>query len=157
MIQYGNATHWGVDGTGKLNGSGTALDAFVEAIDGDSRAQIEEFLDGFGELIGFRKRDERLFLNLTLVPKKVAAAGSLAAATAALKYFPIPSRFSLSGFPDNAAFDLWGDLTNAVNADYIYVGGQTRTMARTQAATRITIFRPTSSALTVAQLLTVAT
>ena len=149
MKQYGTATVYGIDGTIQYDAE-TAIAAFPEAIEGEQRVQIEEFLDGYGELIGFRKFDEREYADVTIIPKKIAGTGSLDAAKAALAYPACPCKVTLASLPDSTATDI------DHNGEYIYVGGARRTMVRGAAALRITVFKPKSSALTVDQLITEA-
>jgi hypothetical protein len=144
MKQYGNASVYGVDGSVQIDG-GTAIAAFTDSVDGEHKAQIEEFLDGNSEVIGFRKFDERLMADLTIIGKSSV---SKAAAQSALAYPPIPCKITLSSFPEEAG------ETVKHNGDYIYLGGAKKTRVRGQAALKLTCFRPLTSSLTVAQLLT---
>jgi len=149
MKQYGTASVWGVDGTVVIDGA-DAIAAFTNSVEGEQRASIEEFMDGYKELLGFRKHDEREYCNLMIIPKKIAGSGSLADAMKALKYPPIPAKITLSNLPDTGSSDL------GHNGDYIYLGGAQRTFVDGQGAIRLSCFRPKTSSLTVAQLLTEA-
>jgi hypothetical protein len=153
---YGTASVYNVDGAIIVD-TGTAIAAFPDSIEEEQRAQIEEFLDGFNELIGFRKSDEREYCDLNIIPKKSPAASSIQAALASLKFPPVPCRINLTLLPESTAFDLNGNPATATNSDYIYVGGARRTRVRGQAALRLQCFKPKSSPLTVVQLLTVCT
>jgi hypothetical protein len=153
---YGTASVYNVDGDIQINGA-TAIAAFPDSIEEEQRAQIEEFMDGYNELIGLRKSDEREYCDVTIIAKKPAGAGSIDSAIAAMKFPPVPARISLTLRPESTAFDLNGNPATAANIDYIYTGGARRTRVRGQAALRLTCFKPKSSPLTVPQLLTVCT
>lgn len=150
MTQYGTASVYGVDGTVTISGS--ALAAFVDSFEGEHDVQIDEFMSGFGELIGFRKHDERERVDLIIVPKKTAASGSLNDALKALAYPASPVKVTLTNVPDTDT--AGGHSANEIghNTDYIYTRGARRTMVEGRAALRMPIFRPKTSPLTVDQL-----
>jgi hypothetical protein len=149
---YGTASVAGADGDITINGA--AIAAFPDSVEEEQRASIEEFLDGYGELIGFRKSDEREYCDVTIIPKSPAAAGSLDAALKALKYPTVPSKVTLVLRPEATTFDLNGNPATAVNTEYVYTGGARRTRVRGQAALRLTCFKPKTSPLNVTQLVT---
>jgi hypothetical protein len=153
---YGTASVYNVDGDIIVD-TGTAIAAFPDSIEEEQRAKIEEFMDGFEELIGLRKSDVREYCDVTIIPKKVAGTGSLDAVLKSLKFPPVPSRINLTLRPDSTTFDINGNPATPANSDYIYTGGARRTRVRGQAAMRLTCFKPLSSPLTVVQLLTVCT
>lgn len=170
MTQYGTASVVGADGTITYDGS-TAIAAFANNIEQEQRVQIEEFMDGFGELLGFRKADEREYMTLTLIPKAVIAAGGTSAKNDALLAMKYPSVPSLIYFTPNSVIeiastkDLFGNPagTPAAGSEFanqwIYVGGARRTFAQGaggQAALQLVGFKAKSSPLTAAQLVTVA-
>lgn len=163
MLQYGTATVAGADGTVAYDAE-AALAAFTDSIESEQRVTVEELMDGFGELLGFRKSDERVYLT---------GSGSLQKTLVSLKFPPVPSKVTFTpnanldlssaiagagGQAPAAKGELYGDPALSPKAnEYIYVGGARRTMVRGQGALQLTCFRPKSSDLTVAQLLTVAT
>jgi hypothetical protein len=149
---FGTASVYNVDGDIELNGA--AIAAFPDSLEEEQRAQMEEFMDGFNELIGFRKSDEREYCDLTIIPKKTAGANSVDAALKALKYPANPSKVVLVLRPESTTYDINGDPAVAANKEYIYAGGARRTRVRGQAAMRLQCFKPKSSPLTVDQLLT---
>ena len=148
---------WGIDGTMAITGSAVACQ--LESIEGEHRVQVEEFMSGLGELIGFRKHDEREFVDITIVPKVAAASGSLDDALEALRYPTVPAKVAFTSMLDTAAKELYGDSAASPKTnEYIYVGGARRTMVgRNQAALKLQAFRPKTSPLTIDQLLTEAT
>lgn len=150
MTQYGTASVYGIDGTVQYDGA-TAIAAFPEEAELENPVKMDEFLDGLGEFIGGRVFDKREVCNLTLIPKKTAAAGSLDAALKALKFPAAPCKVTLAALPDTGANDI------GHNGDYMYWGGGRRTLHRGQAALRILVWRSTTSPLSTAQLLTQAT
>jgi len=140
MRYRGTATIYGADGTVKHNT--TALAAIVESLENEQTANIEELKDGQNRLVGFAISDDRETVDLTLVP---ASTTSVANALAALAFPALPLLIKLSDF-----------ALDALNGDYIYMGGCRRSFtARGKAAVRIRIFKPTESGgKTVAELLT---
>src|SRR4051812_19354292 len=96
MNQYGTASVYSVDGTIQYNGA-SAIAAFPESVEGEQRVQIEEFMSGIGELIGFKKADQREYLDLTIVPKRTATGtGDIDAALGALAYPTVPSKITFT-------------------------------------------------------------
>jgi hypothetical protein len=156
MQQFGTASVYGIDGTAAYDG-GLAIAAFVSGYAGEDQMKVDEFMSGLGEFIGARTYDQREFLDLTLTPKKTAAAGSLNDALKALKYPPKPAKVTVAGLPDTDT--AGGHSANEIghNGDYMYWGGARRTMHQGQAALQIRVWRSLTSPLTTAQLLTVAT
>lgn len=156
MTQLGTASVWGVDGTVAYDGA-AAIAGFVESAEGEDQAQFDEFISGVGELLGWRKCNAREIYDLTIVPKKAAAAGSLNDALKALAYPPSPCKVTIAGMADTDTVGSHAANEIGHNGDYIYLTGARRTFVRGQAAIRMRIMRPKTSPLTVAQLLTVAT
>ncbi|MHC1762922.1 MAG: hypothetical protein AB9869_01265 [Verrucomicrobiia bacterium] len=142
--QYGLASVYGVDGTVTHTGAAAAY-VIPDSVEGEHGADIEEFRNGYNQLIGFHKSNERVAVNLTLIPK----AATLANADKGLAYPAIPSKVTLDGFVES------GDGTT-LDGDYIYVGGASRTVVRGQASLRLPIFRPLNlpSGVTITTLVT---
>ena len=169
MQQYGTATVIGVDGTVAYEDE-AAIAGFADSVETEHRVTVEDFMDSFGELLGFRKSDERIVLMLTIIPKVAAAAGSLQKTLAALKFPAVPSKVTFvttqdltdaiggaAGQAPAAKGELYGDPSASPKGnEYIYTGGARRTHVRGQGALQLVVWRSKSSSLTVAQLLAVA-
>ena len=158
MTQYGTATVRGADGSVTYNGTTPAIAALSDAVEVEDRANVEELLNGQGELIGFSKRDVREYATITLM----AAGSTLNAAKQALKFPPIPSviYFTPNAEIESTAKELFGDpaATPAAGSEFanrwIYVGGGRRSMSQGVATLQLTCFKAKTSPKTAAELTT---
>jgi hypothetical protein len=130
MTQYGTASVYGIDGTIKY--VATAIAAIADSLEHEHTAEIDEFKNGLNQPMGFYKSDERLVVDLTLIPKST----TLDLAKKGLAFPDSPSKINLSNFHE--------DSTSAVkiNGDYIYLRGARRSIVRGQATLRLQAFRP---------------
>lgn len=128
--QFGTASVYGIDGTIKF--VATAIAAIADSLEHEQAATVDEFKNGTNQLLGFYKSDERLVVDLTLIPK----AATLDLAKKGLAFPDAPSKINLSGFPEDAALSL------KINGDYIYVSGARRSIVRGQATLKLQAFRP---------------
>jgi len=147
MASTGTATVWGIDGT--ITHTGTARKVDVQGVTLQDAAQVDEFLNGKGQLLGFNSRDQRYSITIELYPK----GATNAEARAGLTLPAVLSKVTLSGFADGAGTD--SDL----NGDWIYIGGGSKAWSPGQARLTLPIFRPLDlpSGVTVTTLTTAVT
>jgi hypothetical protein len=131
MQQYGTASIYGVEGSVTVG----AAYVMPESLESEQTAQIEEFKNGLNQLLGFCKSDERIVVDLVMVPK----AATLANANTAPKFPVGPCKVTLDGFPDDGAA---GPPNRQIDGDYIYLQGARRSLQKGQASFRMQIFRP---------------
>lgn len=146
MPVTGRATIYGGT-TGTITHTGAAINVSVASYSDSDEAQVTENTDGVGELNGFYTKDKRRRCTIEFYPN----AATIADAKAALKYPEIPSKVTLSGFLDTSPASL------DIDGDWIYSGGASRVLSGEQARYTIPLFKPKTSAYTVAQLVALAT
>ena len=145
-----------VDGTVSIDGA-SAIATLLDSAEGEQRCNVEDFMDGNDDLIGMKFSDEREHVELVLFAKGGVGAGSLTAARQALRYPPVPARITFTATINGTTEAVDAAAPNiGLNGDYIYSGGARRALVKGRAALRIPCWKPKSSPMTVAQLLTLA-
>jgi hypothetical protein len=128
--QFGVASVYGVSGTATIGGTAYVIPESAEA---HHTATIDEFKSGINQLLGSYKTDERIVLDLTLVPK----ADTMAHAKTGLKFPAGPCKVVLTNF-----ISVGSPLTHDINGSYIYVQGAKKSLVKGQATFHFSVFRP---------------
>ena len=145
MKQYGTASVYGVDGV--VTHTGAAAAVIVDSVESEHTADLERFMSGTNQMLGYNKSNEQLVVDLVLVPK----AGTLANALGGLKLPVIPSKVVLDSAFGAASGE---DANTALPGDYAYEGGARRTRVKGQAGIRMRIVRYLDTPLNHTQLTT---
>lgn len=142
----GRASIFGIAGDLTYSGLAVAADHNVSEYSDSHESNVTENKSGSGELIGFHVADTRIRATINFFPDSSTVDGAKAAA----KLPAVPSKVTLSNFPDTSTPSL------SINGDWIYAGGASRTFSEGQARITLPIFKPTTSAYTVDQLVAAA-
>lgn len=130
----GNASIFGIAGDLTYTGLAVAADHNVSEYSDTHEANVVENKNGNGELIGLYVSDQRNRCTITFFPDSTTLDG----AKGAMKFPSIPSKVTLSNFPDTASPSL------GINGDWVYVGNAQRSHSEGQARFTLPLFKPLS-------------